>query len=383
MAIGKRSKSPIYNLFRWILSVAVLSSFILVIALLINGLWNTNTKKFSKSLGDIFSRFNIPVDANKVGNVAGEFVERISQTDLGSGVSDYRGPAVVESSKSETDPSVNATNSSVSATSTDSVTSTGYSSENNADNNLLKIAILSDIHEDYDNLVKALNIISKKGVRTIFVLGDLTNYGDIPSLQKVKSILDNSGLSYYALPGDHDIAQSLDDSNFLSVFGKSSQLVAVDGVSFLLLDNSPNFTALPENKMSWFEQQLPSAQFILLSQPLYSKGLNEPFSNMYMGSTKTPVSDSILKQKQKAVLEQGNKLLTLTRNQQGAKAIISGDHHRSNNQADPFSPSLRHYYVGAVTGTVNDLPQAVIQTSRFSIMTINAAGEYTLEDIIL
>jgi hypothetical protein len=359
MVSGRKSKSPIQNLFRGILSVVVLSSFILLIAAIVSGLWNTDINKFSKNIGQIFNRLNIPIDQSRVESVAGDFVERISQTDLGSGVSTYRGLAQETTSVVDTNAAKEA-----------SVTGT-------------RIAILSDIHEDYDNLSKALTRIGEDTITTVILLGDLTNVGDLASLNKAKKVLDDSGLDYYVLPGDHDIATSLDDSNFISVFGMSSQVIEINGVSLLLFDNSPNFSPLPSEKLSWFKDKLPSASFVFLSQPLYTEGLNEPFSLMYMGSTKTPVSDPILQQKQELVLAQGGKILDLIRTSHNVKAVIAGDHHKSTNLQDKVAPNLKHYFVGAVTSTVNDLPQAAIQTSRYSVLTLIDRDSFKIDDVQL
>jgi|GEM_PF-1003804 len=356
-------------MIRGTFSIAVLSAFVLLIAFIVSVLWNTDAQKFAKNVSSLFSKININVDEKKVGDVAGEFVERISNTNLGSGVSDYRGESqdaveVVEGTasvdtKSPSQPTIRT----VDAT--------------------LKIAVISDIHEDYDNLATTIRKIKQSGIQRLILLGDLTNFGDKPALTKIKTILDASGLEYYALPGDHDIAQSLNDANFLSVFGKSSQKITIENVTLLLLDNSANFTVLPAERVAWFKQALESADIVLLSQPLYSEGLNEPFSMMYMGSTKTPVSDPALMQKQEQVLTQGKELLSVIRSSTTVKAIIAGDLHKSSKLPDPINNNLEHYVVGAVSSKVDNFPQAAIQTSRFSVMTVTKDGKFTLEDLEL
>jgi predicted phosphodiesterase len=253
------------------------------------------------------------------------------------------------------------------------------------DNNelLFKICLISDIHEDEENLKKALEKISLLGCDRLFVLGDLTNYGDIESLKKIRDVLNSSGVEYYALPGDHDIADSLSPENFNEVFGINYHIMEYKGQTFLLIDNSANYTEIGSIQMSWIEKNIGDADFVVMSQPLYTEGLNPPFVSIYMGRLLSQSDDDTLRKKQQYVKEQGELLLDIIRKNDNIKAIIAGDHHRSSEIEDSVRESLHHYVVGAVTSTVNDYPQAAIQSPRFSTLSVYEEGKYIMEDVLI
>jgi len=248
---------------------------------------------------------------------------------------------------------------------------------------LFKICLISDIHQDKENLLKALEKVKASECRSIIVIGDLTNYGDIPSLKEIRSILDDAGIDYYAVPGDHDLAESVSVENFNAVFGINYYLMEYADTSFLIVDNSPNFTNISSVQMSWIENNIDKVDFVVLSQPVFTEGLNPPFNNIFMGSTATPPEDSGMIKLQLEVKENGKYLLDLIRKSENVKAVFAGEHHRSSELVDPERSGLTHYVIGAVTGTVNDFPQTAIQTSRFSVLSIYESGGYSIEDILI
>ncbi|GIW69777.1 MAG: hypothetical protein KatS3mg101_0524 [Patescibacteria group bacterium] len=354
---GRKSKkisvNPGLRFVRSVLSVIVLAALVLGVTLGAKELYSLDSAKFGRLVSSLLSKVHINVSEEQVGSVAGKFAERISQTNLGSGVSTIR-------SEDESDRNVYATK-----------------------DVLVKLAVLSDIHDDLINLEKALDEVRARGIEYAFVLGDLTGYGDVASLRKVKDVLDASGLVYYALPGDHDLAQSLDTSNFNDVFGKEYGKIKIAGYNFIYFNNSANFTKISPAAISWLENEISDADFILLSQPLYTKGLTAPFDKIYMGSTNGELKDESLADEQEAVLTQGQLLLSLIRRNPSLKAVVAGDHHKSSFLQDAERTSLMHYVVGAVTSTLNEYPQSALQTSRFSVLSIFQDGSYKIEDVVL
>jgi len=248
---------------------------------------------------------------------------------------------------------------------------------------IFKVCIISDIHEDLENLNKASEKIKASGCRYIFVIGDLTNYGDVESLTKVRDAISSIGVEYYALPGDHDLAESLSVENFNSVFGSNYHIMEYEGVTFMLIDNSANFTKIGSIQMDWIENNIEKADFVILSQPLYVEGLNPPFNSIYMGSMTESPSSVDMEKKQREVRERGKFLLDMIRKNKNVKAIIAGEHHRSSNIPDPVRSDLVHYVVGAITGTVNDFPQTAIQTPRFSVLSVYEEKKYSMEDVVI
>ncbi|KKS25836.1 MAG: hypothetical protein UU86_C0050G0003 [candidate division WWE3 bacterium GW2011_GWC1_42_102] len=247
----------------------------------------------------------------------------------------------------------------------------------------VEIAFLSDIHDDVANLNVALNKVKERGIKDVFILGDITGYGDVTSLTKIKDILDGSGVEYFVIPGDHDLAQSLDTGNFTSVFGREYGETDISGYNFVYFNNSANFTVIAPSAISWIEQELPEADFFLVSQPLYTEELAPPFNRIFMGSTNGEVTDASMLDKQDAVRSQGELFLSLVRNTASVKALIAGDHHKSSSLTDPVRSSLMHYVVGAVSSSLNDYPQKALQSSRFGVLTIFQDGSYEVSDVVL
>jgi hypothetical protein len=172
-------------------------------------------------------------------------------------------------------------------------------------------------------------------------------------------------------------------ANFNKVFGQNYQIVDISGVKFLMLDDSANYTIIDSKQVEWFEANLLSADYVILSQPLYVEGLNPPFNQIYMGSTRTAPTDQNLIEKQQAVKEQGKFLLNLIEKTTNIKAIFAGEHHRSSELIDPVRASLKHIVIGAVSSTVDTYPQSVIQTSRFSLLKIFEDKTYSIEDVTI
>lgn len=257
------------------------------------------------------------------------------------------------------------------------------STESNDKKVLFHVCILADIHQDTENLSKVLNKSKDLGCAKLLIIGDLTNYGDVASLQGVKNSLDLFEFEYYVIPGDHDLAQSVGVDNFIKVFGQDYQLVDISGVKFLMLDNSANYTIMASKQMAWLDSNISNADYVLLSQPIYVEGLNAPFNQIYMGGTRIPPTEQNLIEKQLAVKEQGKFLLDLIEKTNNIKAVFAGEHHRSSEINDPLRLDLKHYVVGAVSSTVDTYPQSVIQTSRFSLLKIFEDKTYSIEDVTI
>jgi len=355
MMSGYKKPSSFGRFVRFIFAAVILSALVLGIAYGVKFIYKSDINSLALQTKNLLAKFNINVDEKKVGEVAGKFVERVSQTNLGSGVSISRDTG-----------------------SNDNTAVSGYNKKV-----LLKMAVLADVHEDLQNLEKALKIAGDKGVKYVVVVGDITNYGDVAALEKVKNVLEKSGAKYFILPGDHDLAQSVSVDNFKQVFGADYNVEDLYGVKFLLLDNSFNYSVLPAQEISWLQQNIDKTDFVFMSQPLYTSGLSSFFEKIYMGSTTTAPETEELKQKQEAVKDQGVLILNLIRSQSSVKAVFSGEHHKSSKQTDPNRTSLEHYVVGAVSSTVNDYPQSIIQTPRFSLLTIYEDKTYQVEDVVI
>ena len=350
----KKSKGRKFlpRIIRSIVAIVLLSALILGIILVVDRVSKMDSVSVSKSVGSILKNGNVDISKDNKQFILGGILGRIA--------------GVVTNNSNST-----------------LLTDNGSSSDrNNNKNELFKVCIISDIHQDTINLSKALEKVTNNNCMLLFVIGDLTNYGDVITLSSIKTILDNSGIKdYYVIPGDHDLAQSANTNNFNNVFGSDYHFVEFADVRFLMLDNSANYTPVSKEQIAWMEKNIGITDFVVLSQPLYVGSSNPPFNAVYMGNTRTPPDSADLKEKQELVKNQGVSILDLIRNTNNVKAIMSGEHHRSSEVIDPVRSSLKHYVVGAVTSTVNDYPQNIIQSSRFSVLTIYEDKSYLMEDI--
>lgn len=345
----KRDGNVFSRIFKLFFTVLVLSALVMAIAFSIKGIYNSNVYKIAKSVSTILSKANIKVDEDKMGDVAGKFVERVSNTNISA------------SSTSRVDTSQGVIKSDPKLA--------------------LEVAVVSDIHNDIASLNRTIAKIKERNISKVIVIGDLTNYGETEKLQDVKKILDDSGLTYYVLPGDHDLAASMGPTNFVEVFGKSNTVLDMEGYKFLLLDNSANFTPLASSTLTWFNDEVVDSDFVILSQPLYTDGLNLPFSKMYMGSTKEEPTGTQL-ENQTRVKSQRDALLSSVR-KSSVLAILAGDHHKSNSLNDPVDKKLEHHTLGSIADELNGLPQSLLQTPRFSILNVFNDRSFKVEDVLI
>lgn len=330
-----RKKPAILKFFNTVLAVIVISALLLGIIIIISKISSTDNITKSGKMSKIFTLFS-----SKIQNSENNEIGEVNQEEISG--SDFINKSA-----------------------------------------LFKICIISDIHQDLENLKKTGEKIKSSGCDKMFIIGDLTNYGDIESLKNVRDIINTFGIEYYAIPGDHDIADSLDSDNFNKVFGINYHVMEYEGVRFMLIDNSPNFTEISKTQMTWIQNNVGNVDFIVISQPLFTQGLNPPFDVTYMGSMLNTPQDDDIKEKQQLVKDQGQELLDLIRKNKQIKAIFAGEHHRSSKIEDSERGGLFHYVIGAVTSIVNDLPQSAIQTSRFSVISIYEGKGYSVEDVLI
>ncbi|OGC68669.1 hypothetical protein A2415_02360 [candidate division WWE3 bacterium RIFOXYC1_FULL_39_7] len=320
------------------MAIVVLTVFVLSISFFVKGLSNADSEKLLGYLEPVFDKFNI--DEDQLGEVAGKFVSRIGET------------KVLDADRSQD--------------STDPDAPEGDKEEqisHNEDDKLLTIALLSDTHNDFDNLREALASVKETSASEVFFLGDFTELGLIEDLEEAKKVMDESKIDYLAIPGDHDLWKTVGPENFNTVFKKNNHSITLNGIKFVLLDNSANYTLISEETINWFKTEIADADFVLLSQPLY-----HPELQVVMGVVNG--------EEEPAVKAQAVELLKLIR-ESDVQAIISGDQHRSDINSDPEKKELKHVVVGALTDERN------LQTPRFSIMNVYLGDDFDIKDVVL
>ena len=101
----------------------------------------------------------------------------------------------------------------------------------------------------------------------IQALGDMSDDGQLPDLQNVKSIMDGFGTPYHIAVGNHEISQGVypESGNFTSVFGPTHYTYTVGNSRFIVVDSShigvlgsDPYQVPNEPQYQWLAQQLES-----------------------------------------------------------------------------------------------------------------------------
>src|SRR3990167_8157658 len=342
-------------LIRSLAAVVVLSAFVLTVSYVIKGASEFDIYKFEPLLS------RIGVDSSEFRKVAGIFDDREE-----GGESKKSDLKESENGSKETSGSAD-----ISAAYTvrgeDGAPGEVKAEEDNKP--YITVSLMSDSHESNDLLAKALEIASQKNIGQVFYLGDYTDLGVEEALISAKKVMDNSGLKYYSLPGDHDLWKTVGPENFIKVFGKNYQSVTLSGFKFVMLDNSANYTVIDLAQMDWFTKELEDADFVLVPQPLYH-------------STNNRVMGVVNGEEVKEVRKQALEILALIRESE-VKAVIAGDHHSSSTNTDPEKGNLKHIVVGAITKTRAGDGVVNLQTPRFSLLKIYNDDSFELEEVVL
>ncbi|MCA9389955.1 metallophosphoesterase [candidate division WWE3 bacterium] len=175
------------------------------------------------------------------------------------------------------------------------------------------VAIVSDSHSSFDTFSDVISRIEQEDVDLIIHLGDISAGGELEDLERMKAILDETGVEYEVLPGDHDFnwVPEHDLRNFRGVFGFAANTInrtrSYKGFNLVFYNNSDKTTGL-DAAIDWLNDTLPTDATIQGRTILFT---STPIENPYFNDKKDPNGDEILK------------LLT-TRN---IKQVFSGDTH--------------------------------------------------------
>jgi predicted phosphodiesterase len=331
---------------RSIAAIIILTAFILGISYFVKEVSTLDAVKvvnisrpFLVSLG---------VSEEDVGRVAGRFIQRIGETDLSSKKGDAGSSGDGQSIEQSESGDV-------------------ISREV-----LFKVAIMADSHDQNALLTQALQQAEGLDAEAVFHLGDLTELGYLDRLRDAKRVLDNSGLTYYVIPGDRDLWWSTGPDAFLQVFEKNYHSVKINDTKFVMLDNSANYTVVNDEQMDWFKKEITDADFVLLAQPLYVSSDHIFYNTKAMGIVNGEVY--------KTVRDQAEELLKIIRDSK-VKAVVAGDHHLFSRSVDPVRANLSHVAVGPIIGNPDGQLRSP-QESSFSILTVLESG-FEIENIVL
>lgn len=181
---------------------------------------------------------------------------------------------------------------------------------------LLIFSVIGDPESDLVNLKKSLELAKNGNSEFIVLVGDLTRTGEIKQFSELKKVLDEGGLKYYVIPGNHDLYASRKKAGdpqkyFKDFFGRSYNQVLIrrladQKIFFLFLDNSDEYEEISSEQMSFINENLASNSadltFVFLHIPIYH-----------------PSSDYIMGYRSKDVSRQKDELLSIF-----CKASLSG-----------------------------------------------------------
>ena len=205
-------------------------------------------------------------------------------------------------------------------------------------------------------------------LKFIIGLGDYTEVGTIDELKNAKKELDNSGLRYFLIPGDHDLwdcrnRELAPVSCFNQVFGPAYQAFTFENFEFLLLNNSDNYTGFDPMQLKWITDELEKVKtaglkgtFVFLHEPLFH-----------------PSSDHVMGWVEKDLKAQAGGLMFQLK-EAGAAKVFAGDIHYFSEYSEPKTDTPM-VTIGAVTMERN--PQA----PRFAVVSVFEDGSTKVEDV--
>jgi len=232
-------------------------------------------------------------------------------------------------------------------------------------NLVFKYAVISDSHNDNENLAKALAQAKAADAKFIIYIGDFSDVGTIEELEAAKTVLDNSDLPYYTTAGDHDLwdarNKGLDPlSNYSQVFGSAYTSFGYGEYRFVILFNSDNYLGIDDIQQQWLEQELERVQgskalFVLTATPFFH-----------------PSSDHVYGKVDPKFKGEANEFIDLFKKYNVAE-VFAGDVHFYTSYVEPRT-GLHMTTVGAVTSTRN------AQSPRFALVDVYESGAYTVVD---
>lgn len=232
----------------------------------------------------------------------------------------------------------------------------------------IKFAIMSDIHSDWKNFKEALEK-AKEGFGGnggfVIVTGDLTTLGLKSELIEAKKILDESGLKYFVVPGNHDVwwGRKYKKDVWKEIFGKSFQSFLDDGVKFILINNGDGEGGLEGfggvGQKKWLEEEAEECLRIYCLVFMHMP-LNHPNSLHIMGEDNTKIASEAGQIKELFVKDQ-------------IREIFAGHLHFSSSYE---LEGLKTTVVGAVTSDRNT------QSPKFMTVEVKD-GELVQNDVFL
>jgi predicted phosphodiesterase len=243
-------------------------------------------------------------------------------------------------------------------------------------NSILSFAVIGDPESDLASLQKAGEILNQKGIKYAVLVGDLTSSGTEKQFQEIKAVLDSWGMTYFTIPGNHDLwlgrsacqkQPTADCSNvavYKKYFGANYYQKIIDGFDLFLLDNSDEYLGMGDNQLSWLRSKLlevRSKYFGFFHIPLYSSS-----SEYVMGYRNPELKKEAL-----------DILAKLCQNPPLAMFFGHLHHSRQYEYSCTNGQKLKMFNVGSINSKRN------WQLPRLLLMTVKPDSELATEEIVL
>ncbi len=100
-----------------------------------------------------------------------------------------------------------------------------------------KIAVLTDVHYNYDNLTTAIDLINRRDdITFVVVAGDITHQGLLPEYLLFMNIMKALDKPWFTLIGNHDYLSN-GKLIYSQMFGQSNYSIVFGGAKFVFFDD--------------------------------------------------------------------------------------------------------------------------------------------------
>lgn len=234
-------------------------------------------------------------------------------------------------------------------------------------NKVLRLAIISDIHNSWDNLDNAIQVINNTYFDMVIFLGDMTDVGTPQDLKQGEQELQKLRYPVLAIPGNHDIWNARQDNLPPDYYFDQDFSIQTcsehKGFEFVFIDNSDEQEGLTQKNWDTVVNCLnkPKPLVVFSHEPLYH-----------------PTNDFVMGKYDDSVATQAAKLIN-TLCQKKAKVAIAGHQHSFSQYFYdcPNGYKLPMIVSGAITKTRN------FQTPRFLELNIFNDGGFEDKEEIL
>lgn len=121
-----------------------------------------------------------------------------------------------------------------------------------------KFIVCGDPQNNYEVFNRVLE--AARSVDFLIIAGDLTGSGTATEFQTFVNAMRSSGVKYYAIPGNHDVATSPVGGNYTTYLGAPYRSFDYKNSHFVLIDNSAQELGFYPGEREWARRDLKAAQ---------------------------------------------------------------------------------------------------------------------------